>query len=215
MTENTSYNMGETDAPVNEEKVLLKPGYHKLTITGFEYKKEEVGKTPLIVMTASTVAKAGEDPTEFKENFYMSGKLNKEGKMSSVIRLQELAMGITGNKITISPKLVSYTKKNTDGTSEDFTIPSPEELTTYLNKHCKGKTATFKIGGEDNDGKVYPKLTYSGFLYYTDKQKNLCRYKDERDFTESEYKYAVQKKKEANAPAGGGGVANLTKMDEL
>ena len=62
---------------------------------------------------------------------------------------------------------------------------------------------------------AYSKLTYSSFLYYTDKQKNLCRYKEERDFTESEYKYSVQKKKEASAPAGGGGVSTLAKMEDM
>ena len=210
----TSYNMGDTEAPSNEEKVYLKPGYHKLTVTGFECKSDD-GKTPVIIITAETQAKEGEEATKFTDNFWMSGKLNKEGKMSSVIRLQELAMGLTGNKITIQPKIVTYVKKEKDGTSETYSIPNPEELTTWFNKHCKGKVGIFKIGGEESDGKVYSKLTYSSFLYYTDKQKNLCRYKEERDFTESEYKYSVQKKKEASAPAGGGGVSTLAKMEDM
>lgn len=214
MAENANYNMGDTDAPDNQEKVFLTPGYHKLTVTGFEYKKEEEGKTPLIVMTAQKAGKEGEDPTEFKENFYMSGKLNKDGKMSSVIRLQELALGLTGDKITIAPKQYNYSKKNTDGTVDHFTIPNPEELAAYLNNKCKGKVAIFKVGGEESDGKVYTKLTYSGFLYYTDRQKNLCRYKEERDFDEYEYGRCVQKRKEANAPAGGGGLTH-TKFEEI
>lgn len=212
------YNMGDVDAPENQEKEYLKPGYHKLTVKGFEYKKEDEGKTPLIVLTLEKVSKDGGEPITLKENFYMSGKI-KDGKMNSVIRIQELAMGLTGSKITIQPSLYNYTKKNSDGTTDSFSIPNPKEITDYLNKNCTGKSAIFKVGGEQDgegsDAKIYSKLTYSGFLYYTDKQKNLCRYKEERDFTESEYKYAVQKKKDANAPAGGGGVATTTKMDEL
>ena len=103
-----------------------------------------------------------------------------------------------------------------NGTSTEFTIPNPQELCDYLNKKCAGKTATFKIGGEENeDGKVFPKLTYSGFLYYTDRQGNLCKYKEERDFTESEFKYAVQKKKGEPAPASAGGIADTKTLDDL
>jgi hypothetical protein len=214
MSDNANYNMGDTEAPDNQEKVFLTPGYHKLTVKSFEYKKEDAGKTPLITMVATKVDKETGDDIEFKEKFYVSGKLNKDGKMSSVIRLQELAVGLTGNKITANPSLYAYTKSEANGTSESFTIPNPEELTAYLNKNCVGKTAIFKIGGEESDGKVYTKLTFSGFLYYTDRQKNLCRYKEERDFDEYERGRSVQKKKEAAAPAGGGSLTT-TKFEEM
>ena len=86
-----------------------------------------------------------------------------------------------------------------------------------MNKKCAGKTAIFKVGGEeDGDGKVYSKLSYSGFLYFTDRKGDLCKYTDDRDFTESEYKYNVQKRKtEAGAPAGNAGVVDTKTLDEL
>ena len=212
----SEFDLGQTEAPVNQEKVYIKAGYRKLTVNEFKYEKEEEGKTPLITMSCTTKDSDGNDLT-FTENLYMSGKLNKQGVMSSVIRLQELYKGLTGDKITAKPSAYSYTKKEF-GTNDltDYVIPNPAQLCDLLNKKCTGKTAIFKIGGEqDEDGKVYTKLTYSGFLYYTDRSGNLCKYTTERDFTESEYKYAVQKRKSEGAPVGTAGVADTKTLDEL
>lgn len=209
------FNLGDLEAPDNREKVYITPGFRKLTVKGFEYTKEDEGKTPLIIMNCETTDKDG-NTVEFAENLYISGKLNKNNVMSSVVRLQELFKGLTGDKMTIKPTAYTYTKKEINGTSTEFTIPSPAELCDYLNKKCSGKTAVFKIGGEKNeDGKVFSKLTYSGFLYFTDRQGNLCKYKDERDFTESEYKYAVQNKKSEGAPAGAAAIADTKTLDDL
>lgn len=216
MSEKEAYDMGATDAPENKDKEYLKPGYRKLTIEKFEYTPEESGKTPLILMKATAKGESG-DQIEFVERLYISGKKNKDGVMSSVVRLQELYKGLTGNpKMTIKPSLYSYVKEETDGSKKKYEIPNPKELCDYLNKTCAGKTSVFKIGGEENaDGKVFSKLTYSGFLYKTDKQGNLVKYKDEEDFTEAEYKFAVQKKKGENAPAHSGGIATPSQLDEL
>ena len=136
--------------------------------------------------------------------------------MSSVIRLQELFKGLTGNpKMTIKPTIYTYNKKETDGKVNTFSIPNPKEICDYLNKTCKGKTAIFKVGAEDSDGKIFSKLVYSGFLYYTDKKGALCLYKEERDFTEEEEKRFIQKKKGADAPAHSNGLASATKLEEL
>lgn len=211
----TEFDLGNTEAPENKEKVYIKPGFRKLTVKNFEYNKEEEGKTPLILMNCETTDKDG-NIIEFTESLYISGKLNKNNVMSSIVRLQELFKGLTGNKMTIKPTAYSYTKKELNGTTTEFTIPNPAELCEYLNKKCAGKTDIFKVGGEETEeGKVFTKLTYSGFLYYTDRQGNLCKYKDERDFTESEYKYAVQKRKSEGAPMGSAAVADTKTLDEL
>lgn len=206
--------MGE--APENREKEYLKPGFHKLKVVEFEYKQEEAGKTPLIVMKCEKANPDG-DPIGFEEKLYISGKLNKQQVMSSVVRLQELYKGLTGNaRMELKPKQYTYTKKESDNSETTFTIPNPEQLATYLNKSCAGKTAVFRIGGEvGSDGVVYSKLTYSGFLYYTDKSGNLVRYTEEREFTDREQAMFVKEKKEASAPAHSNGVANATKMQEL
>jgi len=210
------FDMGGVAAPDNKEKEYLKPGFHKLTIDKFTYEQEKAGKTPLIVMVAHKANPDG-DPIEFSENFYMSGKINKANQMSSVVRLQELAKGLTGDIMSIKTDRYTYTKEDqSNGTSETYTIPNPAQLTEILNKKLAGKTAIFKIGGEEaEDGKVYTKLTYSAFCYYTDKKNQLCRYNEERDFTESEYKFAVKKREQAPAPTHSGGIANVAKMEEL
>lgn len=215
-TEVAYVDLGSTDAPDNKEKVYVQPGYRKLKVAGFTYTKEEEGKTPLIIMKCTAEDKDGNE-MELNENFYMSGKLNKSGVMSSVVRCQELFKGLTGDeKMTIKPAAYTYTKKEKDGSSQTFTIPDPQTICDYLNKKCTGKTAVFKVGGQiGSDGKVYSSLTYSSFLYYTNKQKELCRYKEERDFDDSEYKYAVTKRKEIEAPAHNGGIANESQMDAL
>lgn len=206
--------MGE--APENKEREFLKPGFHKLTVTEFEYKQEDAGKTPLIVMKCLKANPDG-DPILFEEKLYISGKLNKQNVMSAVVRLQELYKGLTGNpKMTLKPSQYSYVKTESDNSSQTFTIPNPKELAEYLSKTCVGKVAIFKIGGEETaEGTVYSKLTYSGFLYYTDKKGNLIRYTEERDFTDAEQKFSVQKRKEVAAPAHSNGVANSTKFQEL
>jgi len=214
MSENTKFDMGATDAPENKEREFITPGYRKLTVKEFVYTPEEKGKTPLILMKAEGKAASGET-VEFVERLYISGKKNKEGKWSSIIRLQELYKGLTGNpKMTIQPELYNYTKDENDGSSKAYTIPNPKELCDYLNKHCKGKTAIFKVGGEEGkEGTIFSKLTYSSFLYYTDKQGNLCKYKEEGDFSDKEYAFCV-KKYEA-APEHAGGVAAPSQLDEL
>ena len=73
----------------------------------------------------------------------------------------------------------------------------------------------FKIEVND-EGVVFAKLTYSQFLYYVDKRGDLCKYKEERDFNESEYKYSVQKRKpQGGAPVHNGGMVNTSKLDEI
>lgn len=212
--------LGATEAPENKEKVFLKPGFHKMKIESFTYDKEEVGKTPNIIMKLTKEDGDG-NVIELNENLYLSGKLTvKNGKsiMTSVVRLQELYKGVTGKeKMTIQPSKYKYLKKDLDGTETNYIIPNPREICDYLQKECAGKTAVFKVGGEvTDDGTVFSKLTYTGFLYWTDKKGNLCRYKEERDFTESEYKYAVQKRKPSpGAPAHSNGVADTKKLDEL
>ena len=211
----SEFDLGTTEAPVNKERVYIKPGFRKLTVKEFVYETEQAGKTPLISMDCVTTDSDGNE-LEFTEKLYMSGKLNKNNIMSSVVRLQELFKGLTGDKMTIKPSAYTYTKSESNGTSTEFTIPSPKELCDYLNKKCAGKTAIFKIGGEiAEDGVVYSKLSYSGFLYYTDRQGNLCKYKEERDFTESEYKYSVQKRKSEGAPVGSAGIADTKTLDDL
>lgn len=214
MAEN-AFDLGATEAPDNKEKVYLTPGYRKLTVSKFVYTKEEDGKTPLIIMNCLTKDEDGND-LEFDENLYLSGKLNKKGLMSSVIRLQELAKGLTGDKMSIKPDAYSYTKKEQNGSSETYTVPNPQQICDYLNKKCAGKTAIFRIGGEKlEDGRVFSSLTYSGFLYYTDKRGDLCRYVEARDFTEAEYKYNVKVRKAEAAPAHSGGVADTKALDDL
>ncbi len=216
MSTQIEFDLGDTQAPENKEKIYIKPGFRKLTVNEFKYDKEGEGKTPLITMECSTTDKEGNEIT-FTENLYMSGKLNKQNKMSSVIRLQELAKGLTGDIITIKPSAYTYSKKEY-GTNEitEYTIPNPAELAEFLNKKCAGKTAIFKIGGEiDENGIVYSKLTYSGFLYYTDRDGNLIKYSEERDFTESEYKYSVQKRQSQGAPTTNNAVVDTKTLDEL
>ena len=190
------FDLGAIDAPENKEKVHLKPGYHKMTVESFSYTKEEEGKTPNIIMKLTKQDEDG-NTLELVENLYLSGKLNAKQQMSSVIRLQELYKGLTGEpKMTIQPSKYTYTKKEPSGSSTLFTIPDPSEICAYLSKKCAGKSSVFKVGGEVNDeGVVFAKLTYSQFLYYVDKRGDLCKYKEERDFNESEYKYSVQKRK--------------------
>lgn len=208
------FDLGGTEAPENKEKVYLKPGFRKLQVVGFKYTKEEEGKTPLIIMECKGADEDG-NVIEFSENFYLSGKLNKNSVMSSVIRLQELFKGLTGDKMNIKPSAYTYTKKEQNGSSETYTVPNPAEITEHLNKKCSGKTAIFKIGGEESEeGKVYTKLTYSGFLYYTDRKGDLCKYIAENDFSPSEYKYAVQKRK-SDAPAHSGAIADTAALDDL
>lgn len=214
------YDMGGTDAPDNKEREFLSPGYRKLTVVAFEYKPEEAGKTPLITMKCTGVGESKE-PVEFVERFYISGKKNKEEQLSSVIRLQELYKGLTGNeKMTIKPAKYTYTKAESDGAKKEYTIPNPKELCEYLSKSCAGKVAVFKVGGEvsgeGDDKKIFSKLTYSGFLYYTDTQGNVLRYKEEGDFSDREYNLFVQKKKGESAPAGSAGLAaTSSQLDEL
>lgn len=215
MADNTTVDLGATEAPENKEKVFIKPGFRKLTIKEFVYEKEEDGKTPLILMKCTHKDTDGNE-IEFTENLYISGKLNKKNQMSSIIRLQELSKGLTGDTMKIKPDIYTYTKKEQNGSSETYSIPNPAQLCEYLNKKCAGKTAIFKIGGEENeDGKVFSKLTYSGFLYYTDRKGDLCKYIAERDFTEAEFKFAVQKRKSEGAPAGTAAVADTKTLDEL
>lgn len=211
-----NFNMEDTDAPENKEKVYVLPGFRKLKVESFTYDKEDDGKTPLIVMKCTAQDADGNEAT-LEEKLYISGKISAKGVMSSVVRLQELYKGLTGEpKITIKPTAYTYTKKEKDGSSQSFTIPNPRELCDFLQAKCAGKTAVFKIGGDvGRDDVVYSKLTYSGFLYYTDKTGALCRYKEERDFTDSEYKYAVQKPKETAAPATSQGIANEASLDML
>lgn len=214
MTEK-EFDMGATEAPDNKEKEYIQPGYRKLTVKSFDYTQEEPGKTPLILMKAEGKAASGE-PAEFTERLYMSGKLNKDKVMSSVVRLQELYKGLTGNpKMTIKPSSYVYSKKETDGSSTSYTIPNPKELTEYLNKHCAGKTSVFRVGAEESDGKIFSKLTYSGFLYYTDKSGTLIKYTEEGDFSEKEQKLYIQKRKSESAPAHSGALATPSQLDEL
>ena len=154
--------------------------------------------------------------TDFNEKLYLSGKLNKQGMMSAVVRLFELNRGITGDKkMNLEAGNYTYTKTESNGSSEEYTIPDPQTVCDFLNKKCAGKTAIWRVGGEENeDGKVFTKLDYSGFLYYVDKEKNLCTYKNERDFTKSEYSYSVRKKK-TDAPTHSGSLADASKLDEL
>jgi len=117
--------------------------------------------------------------------------------------------------MTIKPSLYKNIKDNTDGTKTAFEIPNPKELCDYLGKSCVGKTAIFKIGGEENaEGKVFSKLVFQGFLYFTDKKGNLCKYKEEGDFTDNEAKFSIKKKTD-NAPAHSGGIAAPSQLDEL
>lgn len=210
-----AFDLGATEAPENKEKVFLTPGFRKLTVTEFVYEKEEDGKTPLIVMKAVHKDSNGNE-IEFVENFYISGKLNKKGQMSSIIRLQELVKGITGDIMKITTDPYTYTKKEMNGTSETYTIPDPQQLLEFLNKKCTNKTAIFKIGGEENqDGRVYSKLVFSGFLYYTDSNQSLCKYIAERDFTEAETKREVKKRGSEGTPVGSSAVADTKTLDEL
>lgn len=210
----TAFDLGATEAPDNKEKVYLKPGYRKLSIVKFVYEKEDDGKTPLIVMNCTT--KDGDETVEFNENFYLSGKLNKKGIMSSVARLQELTKGLTGDKMNVKLDAYTYTKKEQNGSSESYVIPNPQQICDYLNKKCTGKTGVFRIGGDKgDDGRVYSSLTYSGFLYWTDKKGDLCRYIEERDFTESEYKYNVKNKKAEFAPTTASGIVDTKALDDF
>lgn len=206
---NEAYDMGATEAPENKEREFVQPGYRKLIVKEFTYAPADPGKTPLLIMKATGTGESG-DPVEFTERLYISGKI-KNGVMNSVVRLQELYKGLTGNeKITIQPSKFEYTKDNVK-----YIIPNPQELCDFFNTTCKGITAVFKIGGEKDGDKLFTKLTYSGFLYYTDKQGALNRYTKERDFDESEYKFAVQNKKTEGAPVHNGGVATPSQLDEL
>lgn len=209
------YDLGAIQAPDNNEKVFLTPGYRKLTVKEFVYEKEGDGKTPCIV--AHLEKDDGTSVTKVEEKFYLSGKLNSKGVMSSIVRLQELYKGLTGEeRMAIKTSAYTYTKKERDGTSMEYTIPNPSEICAHLNKKCANKKAIFKIGGEvSDDGRVFAGLTYSQFLYYTNKKGELCRYSEERDFSESEYKWAVSKKKGGNAPASGAGITNPSVLDDL
>jgi hypothetical protein len=210
------FDLGAYEAPENKEKVFLTPGFRKLKVVKFAYTKEEEGKTPLIVMEATHIDKEG-NTVETNQDFYLSGKLNKKGVMTGLLRVLELVRGLTGEKkINAQAENYTYIKKETNGTTESYTIPDPQIICDYLNKKCAGKAAIFRVGGEENDeGKVFTKLDYTGFLYSVDKAGNLCLYKEERDFTKSEYSYSVRKKKNEGAPAHGGGMADPGKLDEL
>lgn len=215
MADNATVDLGATEAPENKEKVFIKPGFRKLAVKEFVYEKEEDGKTPLIIMKCTHKDEDGNE-VEFNENLYISGKLNKKGQMSSILRLQELSKGLTGDIMKIKPDIYSYTKKEQNGTSETYSIPNPAQLCDYLSKKCTGKTAIFKVGGEETeDGRIFSKLVYSGFLYYTDRTGALCKYIAERDFTESETKREVKKRNSEGAPTGTAAVADTKTLDEL
>jgi len=211
----TSFDLGAFEAPDNKERVFLTPGFRKMTIREFLYEKEDEGKTPLILMKMFKTNEDGSE-TDFTEKLYLSGKLNKQGTMSAIVRLFELNRGITGDKkMNLEAENYTYSKTESNGTSEEYTIPNPQAVCDFLNKKCAGKTAIWRVGGEENeDGKVFTKLDYSGFLYYVDKDKNLCTYKNERDFTKSEHSYSVRKKK-TDAPAHSGSMADVSKLDDL
>jgi len=132
----------------------------------------------------------------FMERFYLSGKLDKNGVMSSVVRLQELYKGLTGNpKMGLKPSAYNYTTTDEKGNSVTYTIPSPADLCEYLKTTCVGLSGIFKVGADvTEDNRMFVKLVYSGFLYYTDRSNNLVKYTKEGDFNDSDYKYAVQKK---------------------
>ena len=210
-----TYDMGATEAPDNKEKEFLKPGYRKLTVKKFEYSPAQGGKTPLILLKMEGIGESG-DPVEFTERLYVSGKVTN-GTMAAITRLQELYKGLTGNpKMTIQPSKFNYSTKDKDGNPVTYTIPNPQEITEYLNTTCVGTSGIFKVGADEADnGKLFSKLVYSGFLYYTDKGGNLCRYTQERDFDDSEAKFNIKKKEAPTAPAGGGGLSHNSALDDL
>lgn len=212
-SEMMEFDLGSVEAPSNVQKEYLKPGYRALKTVGFEYEKEEDGKTPMILLK---MVSKNDETVEFNEKIYLSGKLNAKGIPSALVRLQELYKGLTGEpKITGNIKSYTYTKKERDGSSQELTIPDPSQICALLNKKCVGKTAVFRVGGEETeDGRVYTKLDYSGFLYYTDRDGNLCMYKAEKDFNKSEYSYSVRKRK-SDAPTHNEGIANLADLDVL
>lgn len=207
------FNLGEIEAPSNTLREYLKPGYRKLITKEFKYEKEEDGKTPLVIMSCVS---ANNEDIEFNEKIYLSGKVNAKGIPSALVRLQELYKGLTGEpKITGNIKSYTYTKKERDGSSQELTIPDPEQICALLNKKCVGKTSVFRVGGEETeDGRVYTKLDYSGFLYYNDRDGNLVKYSKEADFNKSEYSYSVRKRK-SDAPTHNEGIANLSELDSL
>lgn len=209
----SEFNLGDIEAPSNTVREYLKPGYRKLLVKNFTYEKEEEGKTPLLVMHCVS---ANDENIEFNEKIYLSGKVNTKGVPSALVRLQELYKGLTGEpKITGSIKSYTYTKKERDGSSQELTIPDPEQICALLNKKCVGKTSVFRVGGEETeDGKVYTKLDYSGFLYYNDRDGNLVKYTKEADFNKSEYSYSVRKRK-SDAPTHNEGIVNISELDAL
>lgn len=210
----SEFNMDELEAPDNKQREFLTPGYRKLKVNTFSYEKEEDGKTPLLIMHCVS---GNDESVEFNEKIYLSGKSNVKGVPSALVRLLELYKGLTGeSKIIAKLDNYTYSKKESDGSTQELTIPNPQQVCDLLNKKCVGKTAIFRVGGEETeDGKVYTKLDYSGFLYFKDKENNLCMYKQERDFNKSEYSYSVRKRKSSNAPAHNNGLADIAQLDAL
>lgn len=210
------FDMGAYEAPENKEKSYIKPGYRKLTVKEFIYEKEQEGRTPSITVKLEGKTAEG-DTAEISEDFYISGKRNDKNIPTALLRVVELYKGLTGES-TLKRKFpnYSYVKREKDGAEQAFTVPNPEELCSFLNKECKGKSSVFKIGGEVNDeGVVYAKIPYTGFLYQTDRTGTLVKFKDEREFTEVEYRNAVRKRKSYNNAPGHNNGMNVAKLDAL
>lgn len=197
------------EVPVNKEKEYLEPGFHKLTVKEFSYEKEEEGKTPLIQLHFT---KNGED--SLVEKLWLSGKPGKSGEPVIYTRLQELVYGLTGDKIEEKFDSYSYTKKEDDKPSINYKVTNPSQVVRFLNKKLSGKSSVFKVGGEEKDGKIFTKLTFSGFLYYTDRTGNVVKYTEERKFTDSEAKYAITKAK-TDTPPNNAPVTNAADLDML
>lgn len=204
---------GGVEAPVNQEREFLTPGFRRLTVKEFTYSSPEEGKTPLVELHFT---REGED--SLVEKLWFSGKPTKTGGAPVIYsRIQELVYGLTGDKLTEELNAIEYTKKELDGTSQNYKVADPEQVVKILNKKLKGKSAIFKVGGvqsKDDASKVFANLTFSGFLYFTDKKGELHKYKEERDFTESEYKYAIQKPT-VDAPPNNSSVTNSSMLDEF
>lgn len=175
--------------PVQKEQ--MKPGFRKLTIESIEAQDLVEGKSPVVHIVFT---KDGEKV--FTERFYFSGKPSKEGPPFIYKRVNELFLGLTGDKFSETVDTISY---NYEGNT--YSVANPAQVSKILNKKLAGKSAIYRVGGTQNGDKTYLNLTPSGFLLTADFDGNVKRYEEERDFTQSESNWWVKKEKPATSEA--------------
>lgn len=171
--------------PATGAGAFLRPGYHTLKAISATSGEFDGGNEYVEVVLED------KDEVQLKEKFLTTSKDGDAKKQSNLLgRLQHLYEGITGMLL-------------------DKNFKSTEEIATFFDKLFQNKKNVprlFLVGGEDDNGKIWARLPWGGFIVPKENEDEVT----EGDFDEGskEWKNNVKKRGKTEASGKEGGILN-------